>query len=59
MKKVLKKLSRFIVSFFAIFSILFTMSIIIFAAISQYVYEDVSFIRELIAITGILSLIHI
>ncbi len=40
MKKVLKKLSRFIVSFFAIFSILFTMSIIIFAAISQYVYED-------------------
>lgn len=59
MKKVLKKLSRFIVSFFAIFAILFTISIIIFAAISQYVYEDVSFIRELIAITGICAAMSI
>ncbi len=53
MKKTFMKLSKFITSFFAIFAIIFTMSTIIFAATSQYVYESVGFFKELLVITGI------
>lgn len=50
MKKFLKKILKYILNFAAIFAILFTMSIIIFTSISQYVYENVGFIRELLTI---------
>lgn len=50
MKKILKKIQKYILNFAAIFAILFTMSIIIFTANSQYVYENVGFLRELLTI---------
>lgn len=50
MKKKMKKISKYILNFAAIFAILFTMSIIIFTSISQYVYENVGFLRELLTI---------
>lgn len=59
MKKFFKKICRFIVSFLAIFAILFTMSVIVFTVVSQYMYEDVSFIRELIIIAGICAAMSI
>lgn len=59
MKKIFKKTCRCIVSFLAIFAILFTMSVIVFTVVSQYMYEDVSFIRELIVIAGICAAMSI
>lgn len=59
MKKFLKKLSKYILNFASIFAILFTMSIIIFTAISQYVYENVGFLRELLTIAFVCGIMAI
>lgn len=59
MKKFLKKILKYILNFAAIFAILFTMSIIIFTAISQYVYENVGFLRELLTIACVCAIMSI
>lgn len=47
-KRSFKKLKKFCLQFFIIFAIVFASTIILLSTISQFVYEDMRFVRELI-----------
>ena len=47
-KRSFKKLKKFCLQFLIIFAIVFASTIILLSTISQYVYEDMRFVRELI-----------
>ena len=47
-KRSFKKLKKFCLQFLIIFAIVFASTIILLSTISQFVYEDMRFVRELI-----------